>query len=325
MTEPRDPLHSDATWHDLIGPTRRSQARRRLARRCWIGTDDPEPWVSRQVDRECLEMAYVLLALISPVTAPGRDRDAIIVYGALSAVFDTCATKMRAFTTQDLLKKNYRGRPIEEWAQRATNGVDDWSKNTLLTQFHRQIAQLSENRVERGRQPSAARTRVNQEHYRAYINWRVREGWYYGGLFACALASGIDLRDIPRHWMDETLEAVVLTFDIHGSLRHAYEQEIGHTLNYLPGSQHDKVSASLAAYTEILLRLQDTDELRAPEKEYLMRFVTGLITASYGCRRYNRTTALHIARSEDVAISWSHIDQPPNYRYSYDELSNGTN
>ena len=110
MTTP-SAIFEDSTWHDLLGPTRRAQATERMNKRCWIGIDDPEPWISRDVDRECLEMAYVLLALISPVTAPDRDRDAIIVYGALSAIFDTCATKMRTFTTEDLLKKNFRGRP----------------------------------------------------------------------------------------------------------------------------------------------------------------------------------------------------------------------
>jgi hypothetical protein len=323
MTTP-PALFQDSTWHDLLGPTRRAQAHRRMNKRCWIGIDDPEPWISHDVDRECLEMAYTLLAVISPITAPGIDRDAIIVYGALSAIFDTGATKMRTFTTEDLLKKNYRGRPIEEWATRATTDVDTWTKNLLLQGFHRQIAQLTENRVERGVTLSETRNRTNQENYRQYLHWREREGWYYGGLLACAIVSGIDLRDIPQPWIEETLEASVLAFDIHGSLRHACEKEIGHTLNYLPGTQHNKVTASLAAYTEILFRIQDTDDLTPPDKEYLMRFITGLVAASYGCRRYNKITPLHIARPEDVATTWSHINNTPDYRYTYNELSTGS-
>lgn len=315
-----DPFEGSA-WSDLLGCARRDQARDRMSSRCWIGVDDPEPWISQQVDRECLEMAYVLLAVISPVTAPGRDRDAMIVYGALSAVFDTGATKMSTFTGEDLLKKNFRGRPIAEWAEQATTGLDAWTKNLLLQGFHRQIAQLTENRVERGIEVSEDRNRMNQENYREYLHWREREGWYYGGLLACAIVSGVDLRGIPRAWIEETLEAAILAFDIHGSLRHACEKEIGHTFNYLPGTQRDKVSASLAAYTEILLRIQDTDELKPPDKEYLMRYITGLVVASYGCRRYSKTTPLHIARPEDVAVSWSHVNDTPDYRYAYDELT----
>jgi hypothetical protein len=291
-----------------------------MSRRCWIGVDDPVPWVSTEVDRECLEMAYILLALISPVTAPGVDRDAIIVYGALSAIFDTCGTKMQGFTTEDLLAKSFRGRPIAEWAERATTGLDDWTRDLLAESFHRQIAQLTEHRIEHGAQASAERNASNNDDYRAYIRWRDREGWFHGGLIACACVSGVDLRNIPKPWLEETLEASVLAFDIHGSLRHAYEDEIGHTLNYLPGSQYEKVTASLDAYTEILLRIQDTDEIAAADKEYLMRFVTGLVAASYGCSRYNRTTALHVARPEDVAIAWSHINDSPDYRYSYHQL-----
>lgn len=304
-----------------MGSARREQAAKRMAEHCFVGVDDPEPWISPQVDRECLEMAYVLLAVISPITAAGRDREAMIVYGALSAVFDTCATKMRAFTTEDLLAKTFRGRPIAEWAERATAGLDDWTRTLLLQGFHRQIAQLTENRVERGAVVSAARNQRNQQDYRQYLRWRDREGWYYGGLLACAIVGGIDLRDIPEHWIEETLEAAILAFDIHGSLRHAYEKEIAHTLNYLPGSQSDKVTAALSAYTEILLRLQAADDLRPRDKEYLMRFVTGLVVAAYGCRRYARTTPLHVANPEDVAVSWSHINDTPDYRYTYDELT----
>jgi hypothetical protein len=320
MTTP-SALFPDSTWHDLLGPTRRAQARDRMNRRCWIGTDDPDPWISHEVDRECLEMAYVLLAFISPVTAPGRDREGIIVYGALSAIFDTAATKMQTFTTEDLLQKNFRGRPIDEWAERATTGLDDWTKNLLLQGFHRQIAQLTENRVEGGIKRSENRSKKIQENYREYLHWRDREGWYLGGLLACAVAGGIDLRDIPHHWIEETLEASVLAFDIHGSLRHAYENEIGHTLNYLPGTQHEKVTASLEAYSEILFRIQDADDLKSHDKEYLMRFVSGLVMASYGCRRYSKTTALHITRPEDVSVSWTHINDTPDYRYTFNQLT----
>src|SRR5688500_18923818 len=55
MTEPPARLQ-DSNWNDLLGPTRRAQARQRMDKRCWIGTDDAEPWISREVDRECLEM-----------------------------------------------------------------------------------------------------------------------------------------------------------------------------------------------------------------------------------------------------------------------------
>ena len=50
--------------------------------------------------------------------------------------------------------------PIGEWAERATTGLDSWTKNLLLQGFHRQIAQLTENRVEAGikrKRKSAAR------------------------------------------------------------------------------------------------------------------------------------------------------------------------
>ncbi|GAB2713541.1 hypothetical protein [Nocardia thraciensis] len=313
-------LFDSSTWQDLLGRTRRAHRQERMKRRCWIGTDDEQPWISREVDRECLEMAYALLAIISPVTAPGRDREAMIVYGAMSAVFDTAATKMKTFTGEDLLARAYRGRPIREWARRATASLDEWTKNLLLEGFHRQISQLTENRVERGIESSRVRSETNGKDYRQYLRWRNREGWYYGGLLACAIISGVDLRDIPQPWIEETLEAAILAFDIHGSLRHAYEKEIGHTFNYLPGTQHEKVSASLAAYSEILFRIQDTDEIAPHDKEYLMRFITGLVVVSYGCSRYNRTTALHIARPEDVAIAWTHIDEPGDYRYTYTQL-----
>jgi hypothetical protein len=310
----------DATWNDLIGPTRRAQTIDRMNRRCWIGVDDPEPWVSKQVDRECLEMGYVLMAVICPITAPGRDRDAMIVYGSMSAVFDTCGTTMHDFTSEDLLAKNFRGRPVQEWCERATAGLDSWTKNLLTQAFRTQIAQLTENRIERGERISRARNARNAEDYREYIRWRVREGWYYGGLLSCAIVSGVDLRSIPKPWIQETLEASVLAFDIHGSLRHAYEDEIGHTLNYLSGDQHEKVTASLEAYTEILLRIQDTDEIAPADKEFLMRYISGLVVANYGCRRYARTTPIHVAHPDDVAIVWSHISNSPRYRYTYREL-----
>ncbi|WP_030688713.1 hypothetical protein [Streptomyces sp. NRRL B-1347] len=317
---PVDPFE-DATWADPLGPTRREQAARRMSHQCWIGIDDAEPWVSREVDRECLEMAYMFLALISPVTAPGRDRDAIVVYGALSAVFDTCATKRRRFTEEELLAKKYRGRPVGEWADRVCTGLDEWTANTLQRRFHHQIAQLSENRLESGIGPSEQRNERNRTDYRSYLRWREREGWYYGGLLACAVATGVDLRDVPPHWIEETLEASVLAFDIHGSLRHACEKEIGHTLNYLPGTQHEKVTTSLVAYTEILFRLQGADDIKPRDKEYLTRFVMGIVAGAYSCRRYAKTTPLHIARPEDVAVAWSHVDNTPDYRFSYAQVT----
>ncbi|MFI5778111.1 hypothetical protein [Nocardia sp. NPDC051570] len=314
-------LFPDSDWRDLLGPERRAQARERMQRRCWIGTDDEEPWISIEVDRECLEMAYTLLAVISPVTAPGRDREAMIVYGALSAIFDTGATVTSTFTTEDLLAKNFRGRPIAQWAERATHGLDEWTKNQILQGFHRQIGQLTKQRVEHGIAVSETRHRANQANYREYLRWRDREGWYTGGLLSCAVISGVDLRAIPHRWLEETIEASILAFDIHGSVRHSYEQELGHTLNYLPGSQHDQVTASLDAYTEILFRIQETDELTPADREFLMRFITGLVIASYGCRRYNRTTALHIAQAGDVTTPWTHTDGSPGYRYTYDQVT----
>ncbi|MCX4546751.1 hypothetical protein [Streptomyces sp. NBC_01565] len=320
MAEEND-LLTGPTWQDLLGPTRRAEAEQRMNMRCWIGTEDPEPWVSPEVDRECLEMAYVLLALISPVTAPGCDREAMIVYGTLSALLDTGATKLREFSEDELLKRNFRGRPVEEWAQRAAAGLDEWTRTTLLEGFRIQIAQLKEIRVESGPGAGAARYSANATSYPEYIRWRTREGWYWGGLLACAVISGIDLREVPTQWIEETLEASVLAFDIHGSLRHAFENEVGHTLHYLPGTQHEKVTACLNAYNEILFRLQDAEDLTPPAKEYLLRFITGLVGAAYACRRYNKTTPLHVARPEDIQIGWTHIDAAPTYRQTFDQVT----
>ncbi|GLW04525.1 hypothetical protein [Streptomyces lavendulae] len=310
-----------STWTDLLGPRRRREATERMARRCWLGEEDDKPWVSRRVDRDALEMAYTLLALISPTGPPDRDRDAIIVFGAMSAVLDSAGTKMSGFTHGDLLERNFRGSPVKEWARRAARGVDQWTADLMVAGLYQQIRQLSENRVERTLEESAERHRINRDNYREYLRWRDHEGWYFGGLLCCAIAAGIDVRNIPTHWIDETLEASILAFDIHGSLRHACEDELGHSLNYLHGNQHQQVTTALGAYTEILLRIQDTDELQAREKEYLIRFVTGIITAAYGTSRYNRTTAVHVARPEDVTVLWSQIDDDPLYRYTYTEAT----
>jgi hypothetical protein len=314
-------VFAGSSWADLLGPGRRGQAWERMRERCWIGVDDEEPFISAQVDRECLEMAYVLLALISPVTAPGRDREAMIVYGALSAIFDTAATSVPSFRSGDLLRRGFRGRPIGEWAEQATAGVDEWTRSVLLEAFQRQIAQLSENRVEQGIGPTRQREFRNTHDYRSYLRWRIREGWYYGGLLACAVVAGVDLREIPKVWIEETLEASVLAFDTHGWLRHAYEDEIAHTLNYLPGTQHQKISAGLEAYNEILFRIQDADDLRPDHKAYLMSFVSGLVTANYACARYARTTPLHIARVEDVTEPWTHVRPAEAYRYTHPEVA----
>ena len=310
-----------STWEDLLGPGRRAEARERMDRRCWVGVADDEPWVSEQVDREALEMAYVLLAFISPTSPPELDREAIIAFGAMSGVLDSAGTKMRDFTSGDLLDRNFRGVPVREWARRASRGVDPWTAGLMVAALNHQIDQLCENRVERTVAESAARLKANQGDYREYLRWRMREGWYYGGLLTCAMAGGIDLRRIPVHWIDETIEAAILAFDVHGALRHACEDELGHTLNYLPGNQHQQVTASLAAYTEILLRLQEAEDLPAREKEYLMRYVTGIVMSSYGTARYNRTTALHVARPEDVTEMWAQINEDPLYRYTHTQAA----
>lgn len=310
-----------SSWNDLLGPGRRREAAQRMARRCWLGVDDDEPWVSRQVDREALEMAYTLMTLIVPTSPPGVDREAIMVFGAMSAVLDSAGTKMREFTKGDLLDRNFRGTPVKEWARRAARGCDKWTADLMLFGLYQQISQLTENRVERSLEETAERHRINAANYREYLRWRDSEGWYFGGLLCCAVAAGIDIRAIPTHWIDETLEAAILAFDIHGSLRHAVEDELGHTLNYLPGTQHQQVSATLNAYNEILFRIQDADDLPDREREFLLRFVIGIIAATYATPRYNRTTALHVARPQDVTVMWSQINDDPVYRYTYSQTA----
>lgn len=318
----RDYACPGSSWNDVLGPSRRAEARERMARRCYVGKDDAEPWVSRDVDREALEMAYTLLTFIAPVGPDDRDRGAIIAFGAMSGLLDSAGTLMKDFEGE-LLDREFRGKPVREWARRAARGVDEWTAGLMLHGLSAQIDQLRENRVERKIELTREQHRTNAADYRAYLRWRDQEGWYYGGLLCCAVAAGIDVRDIPQHWIDETLESAILFFDIHGALRHACEDEIGHSLNYLPGDQHAQVSSALEAATEIMMRIQDATDLDASVKEYLMRFVSGIVMACYGTPRYARTTALHVARPEDVRVSWSHVNSSPVYRYTYSRTTEG--
>ncbi|MCI2420245.1 hypothetical protein MOQ72_22640 [Saccharopolyspora sp. K220] len=56
--------------------------------------------MSPEVDADALEMAHVLLTLISPTGPSDRDRKAIQAFGAMSAVLDSAGTKMKEFTTR---------------------------------------------------------------------------------------------------------------------------------------------------------------------------------------------------------------------------------
>lgn len=316
-TQPNSTSTEQPSWQDLLGERRRRASRERRERLCDIGKPGPA-WINETVDADALDVAYWSISYIAPDSPPGRDREALAVLIAFTALFDSAATKMKDFNK--FLDRDFRGQTVRQWIIRAGQGVDGETADALMTGVNTQIDQLAANRIERTLTQTSEQHRLNQTDYRDYVRWRNREGAFQWSLRVMAVAAGIDMRTVPRRWIDQTVEASIVNFDVHGALRHACEDEIGHVLNYLPGDQHSQISACLELVAEIMLGIQDAPDLEPAARAFLMRFISCTITMNYSCRRYASTTPLHIAQPRDVKIYWAQVNDSPNYRYTLTEV-----
>jgi hypothetical protein len=304
-----------STWSDLLGPVRRAATWRRADCRP-APADQPAAasastfWVSPEVDREAVEVGYLMLETIAPTGPAARDRIALAALSALTAISDSYAATEHY---EHIFGRYLFGRTVSEWVRAASVGVGVWEANSMHNALRVQYETLRAQRREYGTTAAAGQVRRNHDDYREYLRWRDAEGCFYGILLFSAVAAGIDVRSLPTERVAEALEAGIVAFDTHSLIRHRREDETGDVFRYLPGTHRQRVDAALELVRELHLDLIHATDLSDRGKEFLLRYVTGGTVLPYMPRRWARTTALHIAPVEWQGRGWTHV----NGRFSH--------
>lgn len=288
-----------STWHDPISSRRLNSCCPGLSRQP-NSVDDEACWVSEKVDDEAVEVGCLMLEMLAPAGPQGRDRDALAILLALTALNDSYSVSTHY---ADIFEKSFQGRTINDWIGRASRDADTWSAREVAIALRTQVDALSAQRRER--QPmrdtpfpvAEEQVRRNESDYREYLMWRCAEGCYFGVLLMAAMAAGIDLRAIPWHRIRDTLEAGVVGFDLHGSLRHHSEDETGNVLAYLPGVHRQRITTGLRVVTRLHRLTAHAADLTRGQKEFLLRYMTSASLINYMPSRWSRTTPLHLQPS----------------------------
>ncbi|MGH3164331.1 MAG: hypothetical protein ACRDN0_00365 [Trebonia sp.] len=307
-----------STWTDLVGPDRRAAAQRRrdgqprpAARPC--AASEPAFWVSPEVDREAVEVGYLMLETIAPTGPASCDRTALAVLSALTAISDSYAATEHY---EDIFGKYLFGRTVSEWVSAASSDAG-WEGDSMRNALRVQYETLRAQRREYGTAAAAEQVRQNHADYREYLRWRDAEGCFYGILLFAAVAAGIDIRGLPAGRVAGALEAGIIAFDTHSLIRHRREDETGDVFRYLPGTHRQQVDAALELVRELHLDLIHATDLDDRGKEFLLRYVTGGTLLPYLPRRWARTTALHIAPIDWPGQGWTHVADRSSHAVGY--------
>ncbi|MGW2369721.1 SAM-dependent methyltransferase [Streptomyces sp. NPDC001667] len=312
--EPSSWRLTGSTWNDPTGSRRLPQIYPSLH-------DEPVPgsptawWICEEVDREAAEVGCLMLEVLAPAGPQDRDRDALAVLLGLTALNDSYSVTGRY---EDIFSKGFCGLPVDDWLKRASQNLDPWTTHELRASLRIQVEALAAQRKEFSAPVGArfpdgpAQVRRNRDDYREYLRWRSAEGCYYGVLLIAAIASGMEIRDIPWTRIRDTLEAAVMGFDLHSFLRHHTEDETGNVLAYLPGSHEEKVTAGLGVVTRLHRLVAHATELTQAQKELLLRYMTSASLINYMPRRWSRTTPLHLLKPSRVVGGWSHVTGEPH-------------
>ncbi|GGX33964.1 hypothetical protein [Streptomyces noursei] len=313
-------LQGDRGWNDLTGPSRarriaQQQAKYQALTSAWPATD--QWWVSEAVDREAVEVGYLMLDTVAPTGPADRDRTALAALEALTAINDSYAACARY---EDIFSKFLFGRTVGDWVEAASCGATAFERHAIEEALRVQYDTLAEQRVERGTAQAAEQVAKNRADYREYLRWRDAEGCFYGVLLLCAVAAGIDLQHIPRVRVTEALEAGIVAFDVHSMPRHRAEDETADIFRYLPGTHREKTDAALGLLRDLHTDLIHADDLAGRDKEFLLRYVTAGSLLPYLAQRWSRTTALHVPPAGATDGHWTHVSAEFRHAVGYSDV-----
>ncbi|CAL9278771.1 hypothetical protein [Streptomyces sp. SudanB182_2057] len=320
--EPASWALPDSHWHDMVGRTRAQRVAGHLAAFRALG-DQPAAegdkwWISEAVDTEAVEVGYMMLDSVAPTGPPDRDRVALASLEALTAINDSYAACEHY---EDIFGKHLFGRTVDSWLMAATEGAD-WARDGIREALRVQYETLAGQRRDRVTREAVARqVQANASDYREYLRWRDAEGCFYGVLLCCAVAAGVDLRQVPRARVVEALEGGIVAFDVHSMVRHRAEDETGDIFRYLPGGHGEQVDTALALVRALYTDLIHADDLGDREKELLLRYVTSGALLPYLVTRWSRTTPLHAAPVNMRDGWWTHVVADSRHVVGYSELA----
>ncbi|QIS23509.1 hypothetical protein [Nocardia terpenica] len=309
----------DSTWQDMLGSMRRQQVDHQRQEQLSLADPSADPadptqwWVSEEIDKEAIEVGFLMLETIAPTGPLNRNRTALAALAALTAINDSYAA---CENYEDIFGKHLFGRPIGRWMEAAGEGATG-QERTLMEQALR--VQYETLAVQRTLHDAAEQVRRNREDYREYLRWRDAEGCFYGVMLFSALAAGIDLNTIPPARARQTLEAGIVAFDVHSMNRHRSEDETGDIFRYLLGDHHTKVDTALELIRDLHIDLIHAPDLGDRQKEFLLRYMTGGTLLAYMPKRWSRTTALHLAPIDAGSTGWTHITGRPTYTVGFSQ------
>jgi hypothetical protein len=278
------------------------------------GDGDTTWWISPDIDREAVEVGYLMLDTIAPTGPADRDRRALAALSALTAISDSYAATERY---HDIFGRHLLGRTTDNWLAAAARGVGVWESDGMRDALRGQYETLRGQRYEHGTAAVAEQVRHNHADYREYLRWRNAEGCFYGVLLFAAVAAGIDLHRPPAERIAQTLEAGIIAFDTHSMIRHRREDETGDVFRYLPGPHHQQVDSALELVRELHLDLVHATDLQDRDKEFLLRYMTAGTLLPYLPMRWARTTALHVDPADWLAGTWTHVNDRLSHAVRY--------
>ncbi|UUN29847.1 hypothetical protein [Streptomyces sp. FIT100] len=307
-----------SSWSNLIGPREHPDSYPEIHTAMRDSPD--EWWVNERVDREAIEVGCVMLELLSPSGPTDRDRESLALLMGLTALNDSYSVQDRY---EDIFAKRLCGHSVNDWISRASAATDSWTAQQIRDCLRVQVRALTAQRRKSSSStqfPDAVeQVRRNRTDYREYLRWRTAEGCYYGVMLMAAVASGTEIRDIPEKRIFDTLEAAIVSFDVHGFLRHTHEDETGNILPYLPGDHMQRVNACLELFTRLYRLTAHASDITAGQKSFLLRYMTSAALVTYMPLRWSRTTPLHLASPIPVPDGWTHVTNEPHQAFTYSD------